>query len=122
MTISSDNTEPLDSNSEYSQKAIKKRIVKEFLDIIILLELKQHGSLSGYDLAGTENEKFMLTLSPGTVYAALYSLERKGFVKGDSEGKKTTYCLTPKAEVALATFRSSSKELTEFIKQVFSLN
>ena len=38
------------SHNGLSAEEIEKRIVKEFLDIIILCELKEHSELTGYDL------------------------------------------------------------------------
>ncbi|HSV48829.1 MAG TPA: hypothetical protein VLH35_00810, partial [Candidatus Acidoferrales bacterium] len=57
---------------------VELRVVKEFLDVIMLFELKEHKELSGYDLAVLQNQKFKISLSPGTVYATLYGMERRG--------------------------------------------
>jgi DNA-binding PadR family transcriptional regulator len=112
---------PIDETvSLYTAKQIKKRIIKEFLDIIFLVALKQKGDLSGYDLAGIQKEKFNISLSAGTVYGELYSLERKGLIKGESVGKKTIFNLTPKGEEALVMFQKSADDLTDFMKSLFS--
>ncbi len=108
-----------DYSDELFVRDIKRRILKNFLDVFMLVQLKRHGKLSGYDLAVSEAKKFEITLSPGTIYAALYSLERKGFVKGEFDGKKTSFLLTPKGESALGAYEKSNAELSEFMKSLF---
>ncbi len=110
------------SFSKFSAKQIKKRIVKNFLDIIILIQIKQRGSLSGYDIVVSQKANYQLSLSAGTIYTVLYSLERDGLIKGESNDKKTVFSLTPKGEEALADFNRSSAELTEFMKSFFQPN
>ena len=86
----------------YSQREIEIRVVKNFLDIIILIEMKKQSGLSGYDVIGFVNETFGGMLSPGTVYATFYQIERKGLIKGVSEGRKTVYKLTDEGQEAEA--------------------
>jgi DNA-binding PadR family transcriptional regulator len=71
-----------ESNNSITLDEIELRVVKEFLDILILFELKEHKELSGYDLAVLQNQKFKISLSPGTVYATLYAMERRGLIMG----------------------------------------
>jgi hypothetical protein len=56
---------------------VRKKVLKNFLDVIILRELEGNDSLSGYDVIAIIHKKFDLLMSPGTTYALLYSLERK---------------------------------------------
>jgi len=51
----------------YSTKDVETRVVKNFLYIIILIEIKKQSCLSGYDAIGFVNAKFGEMLSPGTV-------------------------------------------------------
>jgi DNA-binding PadR family transcriptional regulator len=120
LNDSRQNAETNDSSSIFSAKQIKKRVIKEFLDVIILVEIKKNGALSGYDLEMSQNRKYMIALSPGTIYSAVYALERKGFLKGDSEGKRTVFSLTGKGEDALVTLQQSGRELSEFLQSLFS--
>src|SRR5271157_74158 len=102
----------------YSPKDIETRVVKHFLDIIILIELKKQGNLSGYDVIGFVNNKFGGVLSPGTVYATLYSIERKELIKGESHGRKTVYKLTDKGqEVIILMMTDFNKVITEFVQK-----
>ena len=102
----------------YSQKDIEKRIVKSFLDILIIVEMKKQTTLSGYDVTSFVNNKFGGILSPGTVYATLYSMERKGLIKGESDGKKTVYKLTEKGnEITVPLKNEYNLQMTDFIKK-----
>jgi DNA-binding PadR family transcriptional regulator len=102
----------------YSQREIETRIVKNFLDIIILIEMKKQSGLSGYDVIGFVNETFGGMLSPGTVYATFYSIERKGLIKGVSEGRKTVYKLTDEGQEVIAQMMIDfNKAMTEFVRK-----
>ncbi len=102
----------------YSQKDLEKRIVKSFLDILILVEMTKQTTLSGYDVTSFVNNKFGGILSPGTVYATLYSMERKGLIKGTSDGKKTVYKLTERGnEITVPLKNEYNLQMTDFIKK-----
>ena len=62
-------------------KKMHERIIKNFMDIIVLTELRR-GSMSGYDVISFIHNKFHLLVSSGTVYSLLYSLERNGLIEG----------------------------------------
>jgi DNA-binding PadR family transcriptional regulator len=111
---------PANSDSpELTVLGLETRVIKEFLDVIMLCELKAKGALTGYDLAMLEREKFGVTLSPGTVYMTMYAMERKGLIAGKPSGKRTTYSLTVKGERALEEIKASGMALVEFMKCVF---
>lgn len=99
---------------------LETRVVKEFLDVIMLCELKAKGELTGYDLALLERERFGVTLSPGTVYMTIYAMERKGLIVGKPVSKKTMYSLTVKGERALEEIKASGMELVEFMSEFMS--
>lgn len=106
-------------NTGLSLDDIEKRVIKEFLDVLILLELKDKGELSGYDFAVLQNQKFDLSLSPGTVYATLYAMERRGLIEGHNDGKKTTFHLTDKGAAGLENLKKTGPALTDFMKCLF---
>jgi DNA-binding PadR family transcriptional regulator len=101
---------------EYTPHEIELRIVKNFLDILILRNLSKYNSLSGYDIIELIHEKFKQLISPGTVYSVLYAIERKGLVKGESDGRKTVYTLTEKGKAAVEDISRSKKELALFME------
>jgi DNA-binding PadR family transcriptional regulator len=99
---------------------IENRIVKFFLDLVVLVALKNQNGLTGYDIMIGAKKRFDTLVSPGAIYPILYSLERKGLVKGVSDGKKTSYVLSDKGEEYLNVFKGSRKELTEFMMEFFN--
>lgn len=75
---------------------IRKRIISEFLDLVILSVLYyQSDHVSGYDIIKYLHERFGFRASPGSVYSNLYALERQGLLKAWQIGKKRVYALTP---------------------------
>ncbi len=102
----------------YSPKDIETRVVKNFLDILILIEMKKESNLSGYDVTAFVNSKFGGVLSPGTVYATLYSIERKGLIEGEYDGRKTVYKLTPKGQQVITDMmKDFNKQMTDFVRK-----
>jgi DNA-binding PadR family transcriptional regulator len=100
MKNNKENDQTADLTSGYNPKDIETRVVKCFLDILILIEMKKQkeNTLGGYDITAFINSRFGNILSPGTVYATLYAMERKGVIGGSSDGKKTVYALTLKGD------------------------
>lgn len=75
-----------------------EKTIKNFIDILILAELRKGSIMSGYDFITFCHKKFHILMSSGTVYSALYSIERDGLIKGMKNSKKTVYKLTGKGE------------------------
>lgn len=121
MNLKEMNQDSKATNSGLSIDAIENRIVKEFLDIIILLELKDKGELSGYDIAVLQHKKFNFSLSPGTVYATLYAMERRGLIEGHNDTKKTVFRLTEKGSTSLENLKRIGPPLIDFTKSIFPI-
>jgi DNA-binding PadR family transcriptional regulator len=98
-------------------KKMHERIIKNFMDIIIMTELR-NGSLSGYDVISYIHNKFNLLVSSGTVYSLLYSLERNGLVEGVWEERKRVYKLTQKGEKTINTLLESSDKIKVFMSNI----
>jgi DNA-binding PadR family transcriptional regulator len=94
-----------------------ERIIKNFMDIIIMTELR-NASLSGYDVISYIHNKFNLLVSSGTVYSLLYSLERNGLVEGVWEERKRVYKLTPKGEKTINTLLGASDKIKGFMPNI----
>ncbi len=106
----------------YSPKEMETRIVKNFLDILIMVEIKKHGNLSGYDVTSFVNNRFGGVLSPGTVYATIYSMERKGLIEGMSDGRKTVYKLTADGEETMTLMiKSLNQQMMAFAQKFAGL-
>ena len=76
---------------------IHERFLKEFMDILIILKMKE-GEVSGYDVLTYFHRKFGFLVSAGTVYSILYSMERDGLIKARQEERRRVYSLTIKGE------------------------
>jgi len=108
------------SSGKLEGKILKKmheRIIKNFMDIIIMTELR-NGSLSGYDVISYIHNKFNLLVSSGTVYSLLYSLERNGLVEGVWDERKRVYKLTEKGEKTIDTLLSASDKIKGFMANI----
>lgn len=94
----------------------RKKLINEFLDFLALKYIKDNGELAGYDFMMWVHEKYGVMLSSGTIYTKIYSLERKGLVKGELGERKRVYTLTKKGEAALNEILSDP-----LAKQFFTL-
>ena len=83
-------------------KNLKERIIKDFLDLIVLTEL-QNGSLSGYDIISIVFRRYRFLISAGTVYSQLYKLERTGLIECTLCEKKKIYSLTSHGKFTIDT-------------------
>lgn len=95
-------------------REMHERIVKNFMDIIILSELRNR-PMSGYDVIAYVHNKFRLLVSSGTVYSLLYSLERKGLIEGRWRERKRVYTLTEKGRKNIETLLSLNDKIKSFM-------
>jgi DNA-binding PadR family transcriptional regulator len=78
---------------------LKKRVVRNFMDILILQEIKK-GMMSGYDVMAYLQKKFGVSLSSGTVYGILYAMERQNLIEGFQIENKRVYRINENRETA----------------------
>ncbi len=78
---------------------LRKRVVRNFMDILILEEIRR-GMMSGYDVMAYLQKKFGVSLSSGTVYGILYSMERQKLIEGFLIDNKRMYRFTENKETA----------------------
>lgn len=97
-----------------------ERIIKNFMDIIILAELRM-GPLSGYDVISFIHNKFHLLVSSGTVYSPLYSLERNGLIEGAWNERRRVYKLTDKGKNAIETILSANGKIKNFVTNLLKV-
>ncbi|MFQ6068368.1 MAG: PadR family transcriptional regulator [Candidatus Bathyarchaeia archaeon] len=100
---------------------LRKRVIKSFLDILILVELKK-GCISGYDVLSRIHKKYGVLMSSGTVYSMLYSLERNGLIRGTWNQRKRVYTLTEKGKQDMQIVTKANKEIQSFLINVSSLS
>ena len=101
---------------------LKKRTFQNFMDLLILVEMKKEGSLSGYDVIGLVHKKFDLLVSSGTVYSLLYSLERDGLITGVWDNRKRVYELSEKGEQNIEVITKANEETKNFLRNLSLLN
>jgi DNA-binding PadR family transcriptional regulator len=99
---------------------LQKRIVRDFMDFLILKELENGHALSGYDVIAFVHKKFNLLVSPGTAYALLYSMERKGLIKGVMKGGRRVYRLSEKGQRMIENILKYGEEIQWLVKSIFS--
>ena len=95
-------------------KSMHERIIKSFMDIIILSELRNR-PMSGYDVISYIHNKFRLLVSSGTVYSLLYSLERQGLIEGIWSERKRVYTLTDKGRKTIETILNANDKIKTFL-------
>ena len=93
-----------------------RRMIKDFLDIIILARLRNAKLLSGYEIMGLIHQKLGFLISSGTVYSLLYSMERKGLIKGELTDGKRIYVLTDQGKGVIDAILGSKEELLKFVR------
>jgi len=91
---------------------MRERIVRLFLDFFVLVKLSGGCEpLGGYDFMKFITEEFGVTLSPGSIYAVLYSMERDGLIQAISQHKKRVYELTDKGETKVKNVSEEKEKL-----------
>jgi len=76
---------------------LKKRIIKNFMDILILAEINSN-PMNGYDVISFIHKKYDVLSSAGTAYSLMYSLERDALLEATFDKQKRVYTLTEKGE------------------------
>lgn len=101
-------------------KNMHRRIIKNFLDVLVLAELR-NGPLSGYDVMTFINSKFRLLVSSGTVYSLLYSLERDGLIIGTWYKRKRMYKLTEKGKENIKAIMNVNEKIQHLVSTLLKL-
>jgi len=99
---------------------LRRRVIKNFMDILILSELKK-GPMSGYDIIGLIHRRFGVLVSSGTVYSLLYSMERNGLIKGVWNQRKRVYILAEKGEQNIKVLTKANEEIQSFLRNMLML-
>jgi len=101
-------------------KKMHERIIKNFMDIIILAELRNR-PMSGYDVISFIHNKFRLLVSSGTVYSLRYSLERNGLITGTCNERKRVYKHTEKGMKTIETMLTANDQIKSFITNILKV-
>ena len=99
---------------------MRERIVRSFLDLIVLMKLSEYCEpLGGYDFIKLVTNEFNTMLSPGSVYAVLYSMERDGLIQGRSKRRKRVYVLTDKGKATIKTVSEEKAKVLNLFGGLF---
>jgi DNA-binding PadR family transcriptional regulator len=98
-------------------KKIHERIIKSFMDTIIMSELRG-GPIGGHDVISHIHSRFGLLLSSGTVYSLLYSLERNGLIEGIRVERKRVYKLTERGAGTINVILQSNDKIKGFLTTI----
>jgi DNA-binding PadR family transcriptional regulator len=101
---------------------IKERIVRAFLDVAILCVLDAHNELNGNRVRQLLNEKLSVILSPGSIYPALYALERKQLVERIKKGRAQVFRVTAEGSVKLKDAKQIPDTVHGVMKQLCRIN
>ena len=99
-------------------KEMRERLIRDFMDSIILKELRTGVNLSGYDVMSLFNRRFRMLLSSGSVYSTLYAMEREGLVVGTVNDRKRVYKLTKKGEEKIQSILRNLDGILSFIRSL----
>ena len=97
-------------------KDMQRRMLKDFLDMIIMTKLRNSERLGGYKIMELIYNKFDFLVSPGTVYSLLYAMERRGLIRGEGTGRRRTYALTDQGKGTIDIINKSKEELLRFMR------
>ena len=100
---------------------LRERVIKSFMDILILAELKKD-PMSGYDVIGLIHKRYDILVSSGTIYSLLYSLERDGLINGVYTQRKRVYTLTEKGEQNIEVITKANQEIQNFLRNMLLLS
>ncbi len=101
---------------------VRREMIKHFLDIIVLNNIKLRGPLSGYDIMETVQAEFNFMMSSGSIYSLLYCLEREGLLKGEFVNQKRVFRLTDEGEEHIDTVVQSKEEIIRFARVIIENN
>ena len=97
---------------------LNKRIGKALLDYFILAQLSKKGSARGYEVYTSLRDKIGFTLSPGTFYSTLYSMQRKDLVKIEQNNGGRVFSLTKNGEDMLTEILNNLDKVPTFLRHL----
>lgn len=102
-------------------EGLKERLVKSFLDELILTRLRKHPK-SGYDFIALIHKKFDILMSSGTIYSALYALERDGLIQGNWASRKRVYTLTEKGKKTIKAILNANHKIQLLVVDLLGIS
>jgi len=100
-------------------KGLRNRFVKRFMDLIVLTELDEGRSMSGYDCIDLIRNKFHVSVSPGKIYSLLSSMERNGLIESKHIKRRRVYIITGKGKETIETILKANNRFQGLIRSIF---
>jgi len=94
------------------------RIVHNFLDLAILLELRKR-SLSNNDIIDFTHKKFRILLTSNTVSSYLSALQKDGLIEAEDSQGKTVYKLTERGTETIVELSSMKDKILGLFLNLF---
>ena len=94
------------------------RIVQNFLDLAILLELRKR-SLSNHDVIDFAHKKFQISLTSSTVSTHLSTLEKDGLITAEDSQGKRVYALTERGKETIAELLNMKDKILGLLLNLF---
>ena len=99
---------------------LEKKIIRNFIDLLILKHLKTNPLVSGYEILNYLRQKFDIAFRPGTIYSAIYSSERRKLIKGNGDESGRTYELTNEGEKMVSDVFKARRRIERLVVDIFS--
>ena len=99
-------------------RELYERLVKSFLDVIVLKKLKDGNPICGHGMRVLIHKRFHILVPSGTIYSVVYSMERKGLIEGIMDMRKRVYRLTEKGKETVESISESSDKIVLLIKLI----
>ena len=97
---------------------LESRIIRDFLDILILKYLRNHPNSSGYKIMRHLVDTYDTPFSPGTIYSAIYWLKQQQLVCGSNCTGGGMYNLTIEGEKKLKDTAQLSPKIQKLVSEI----
>jgi len=99
-------------------RELYERLIKSFMDVIVLKKLKNGNLIGAYDVIALIYRRFRIFMSSGSVYSLMYSMERNGLIEGTMDKSKRVYKLTEKGRETLENISESGDKIVLLLKSI----
>lgn len=101
-----------------SSHEMHERLIRNFMDLIILKELENSTNIGGYNIIILFRRKFHVLLPAGSLYSMLYAMEKKGLIESTIDGRKKVYRLAKKGKEKIQTTARDLDSILSFIRSI----
>ena len=99
------------------EHSVPERILRAFLDLVILRFLAQH-PLSSYEINKALAKEFGVMIGPSTIYRKLYTLEKHGSIQCTKGRSGNIYSLTEQGQQIASAMPALIEEICTSTKAI----